>query len=236
MGGVELLISGYEGILKAYYPDELLSFARESAALRAHCGNLKSAFAVEYFDNPPPVSPIEIFDRSVRKIKSSISKKIEVVDQLLIAHKTQAIERRKVAFVAKGFQDDEERINTCFQEILDSLGIPYRTGEPYGRGSIPDKIEQRIRASDVLIAIVQKRYIKENTQKGAGPAWITREMTYAQNLGRPLIIIAQEGVDLAGFAMEKEIIFFEKNQPESLQRATKKFLEALVAHGLIKQG
>lgn len=234
-GGVELFISAYEGTLRAHYPDELLSFAQESAALRAHCENLKSAFAVEYFDNPLPVSPIEIFDRSVRKIKSSVSKKIELIDQLLKVQKLQAIERKKVAFIAKGFEEDEEIINNHFEGILDSLRIPYSTGEPYGCGSIPDKIRQRIKASDVLIAIAQKRYIKGDAQRGAAPAWIIREMTYAQNLGRPLIIVAEE-VDLAGFAMEKEIIFFEKNQPKSLQRATKKFLEALVVHGLTKQG
>lgn len=119
---------------------------------------------------------------------------------------------------------------------MDSLGIPYITGEPYGSGSIPDKIKQRIEASDVLIAIAQKRYFKEDAQRGASPAWIIREITCAQNLGRSLIIIAEQGVDLAGFSMEKDIIFFEKNQPESLQRAIRKFLQVLGAHGLVKQG
>ncbi len=60
-------------------------------------------------------------------------------------------------------------------------------------------------------------------------------MTLASTIGKPLIIIAEEGVDLAGFPMEREIIYFNKTRPESFQRATMKFLQALREHDLIKR-
>jgi hypothetical protein len=46
--------------------------------------------------------------------------------------------------------------------------------------------------------------------------------------------LIEKGVgDIAGLRMEKEIIYFEKGNEESMQIATLKFLEALREHSLV---
>jgi len=227
-------ISGYEVILRIHYPQQLQAFAESSALLSAQAKNLDTVFNTDYLDNPPLHSPIKYFEESLKKIQTSIKRKAEVIDGLLSKQETSdAKGPQKVPFISKGFADKERGTNEYFEKLLDSLGITFTTGEPYSTSSIPDKIRAMIQGSNLLIAIVQRRY-GDRTQ-GVGSSWIIREMTYASTIGKPLIIIAQEGVDLAGFPMEEEIIYFNKIKSESLEQATMKFLEALCEHGLIKR-
>ncbi len=163
---ISQFISGYEVILKKHYPNELLDFAENSASLSAQAKNLGTVFNTDYLDNPSSRSPIKHFEGSLNKIHTCIKAKIGIIDRLLRDQEVGDTERpQKVPFIAKGFADEERTINEYFEKLLDSLGITFTTGEPYSTGSIPEKIRMMIQGSNLLIAIVQRRY--GNTIQGA---------------------------------------------------------------------
>ena len=64
--------------------------------------------------------------------------------------------------------------------------------------------------------------------------WLVKELGIATGAGKHVIALVEKGVgDIAGLKYEKEVIYFERNNAEEIQKATIKFLEALREHGLI---
>ncbi len=223
-------LSEYEYTLKTWYTDELQSFSQKSNQLQLDCKNLETVFDVDYIQTPPSASPIDKFDGSIKRLKKEITEKLSWLNQSLKNEKVGELQKRKGVFVAKGFEPYEELVNKYFEGLLTSLKVPFETGERYEDAAIPDKVKKRIDRNDVLIAIVQCRYRSSSGQEGAGPAWLIRELTYADQQKKEIILVSEKGVDLAGYPMEKDIVYFEKTKSNEV---TMKFLEALQEHKLV---
>jgi len=138
-----------------------------------------------------------------------------------------------VPFISMSFDESDQEINQYVTGILKSLQIDFKTGERYSKESIPQKVQSRIRSSDLFIII----FIKRDKIEGGGyttPSWLLKELGIAQGARKDIIAWVEKGIkDIAGLNYEKEVIYFERDNAKEMERATIKFLEALKEHKLI---
>jgi len=138
-----------------------------------------------------------------------------------------------VPFVSMSFDEKDQDINQYVMGILKALQIDFETGERYSKDSIPQKVQSRIRSSDLFIIIFVKR---DKIESGGytTPSWLLKELGIAQGARKDVIAWVEEGIkDIAGLNYEKEVIYFERNNVKKIMKATIKFLEALKEHKLI---
>jgi len=138
-----------------------------------------------------------------------------------------------VPFVSMSFDEKDQDINQYVMGILKALQIDFETGERYSKDSIPQKVQSRIRSSDLFIIIFVKR---DKIESGGytTPSWLLKELGIAQGSRKDIIAWVEEGIkDIAGLNYEKEVIYFERNNVKKIMNATIKFLEALKEHKLI---
>ena len=138
-----------------------------------------------------------------------------------------------VSFVSMSFDKNDNDINEYVTGILDALQIDFETGERYSKDSIPEKVRSRIRSSDLFISI----FVKRDELKGGGyttPPWLHKELSIAQEAQKDVIAWVERDIkDMAGLDYEKEVIYFERDDANEIEKATIKFLEALKEHKLI---
>lgn len=184
---------------------------------------------------------VEDFYSDVRKYivrLESIFEYLELIPELsALAQPTDEVEIAPkptvVPFVSMSFDEADKEINDYVTGILDALQIDFETGERYSRESIPQKVQSRIRSSDLFIVILVKRAKIEDGGYTA-PPWLYKELGLAQGAQRDVIAWVERGIeDLAGLDYEKEVIYFERDSVKEMKKATIKFLEALKEHNLV---
>lgn len=137
-------------------------------------------------------------------------------------------------FVSKSFDIGDRPINSYFERVMMAAGIDLVTAEDYTGESIPQRVERILSGCDFLVGIYVIRYEDSTKQKVVTSQWIMRETFTAHGQGKDFIALVEEGVnDTAGLQMDKELIFFRRDDLISMQEATIKFLQALRWHGLI---
>ena len=152
--------------------------------------------------------------------------------EMLSAAKTES-RFEILPFVSMSFDDADKDHNEYVTGILKALRINFETGERYSKKSIPEKVQNRIRYSDLFIAIFVKR---DKIERGGytTPSWLLKELGIAQGAKKDVIVWVERGIkDIAGLNYEKEVIYFDRQDVKGMQRATIKFLEALREHGLV---
>ena len=143
------------------------------------------------------------------------------------------INNKLIPFLSMSFDDNDTELNEYFKNILISLKIEFTTGERYSVRSIPEKVIKRIEDADVLIIVLVKR---EELKAGgySTTGWLLKELGIALGSKKGLIALVENGIkDLGGLNMEKEIIYFSRDNLVEMQKATIKFLEALKENKLI---
>jgi len=119
-----------------------------------------------------------------------------------------------VPFVSMRIDETDGDINHYVTGILEALQIGFETGERYSKDSISQKVQSRIRSSDIFIIT----FVKRDKIEGGGyatPSWLHKELGIAQG--------AQKDV----------IAWVERDNANEIEKATIKFLEALKEHKLI---
>ena len=138
-----------------------------------------------------------------------------------------------IPFVSMSFDESDQDINQYVTGILKALQIDFETGERYSKNSIPQKVQSRIRSSDLFIII----FVKRDKIKGGGytaPSWLHKELGIAQGAQKDVIAWVERDIkDIAGLNYEKEVVYFKRNNANEIEKATIKFLEALKAHKLV---
>ena len=138
-----------------------------------------------------------------------------------------------VPFISMSFDELDQEVNQYVTGILKALQINFETGERYSKDSIPQKVQSRIRSSDLFIII----FVKRDKIEGGGyttPSWLLKELGIAQGARKDVIAWVEKGIkDIAGLNYEKEVIYFDRNNVKEVEKATTKFLEALKEHKLI---
>jgi len=140
-----------------------------------------------------------------------------------------------VPFVSMSFDEADKDLNEYVTGVLNALQINFVTGEPYSKKSIPEKVKSRILGSDLIISIFVKRAKKEGGGYTA-PSWLLKELGIAQGASKDIIAWVEQDIDpkeLAGLNLEKEIIYFVRDDVKEMEKATIKFMEALKVHKLV---
>jgi hypothetical protein len=138
-----------------------------------------------------------------------------------------------VPFISMSFDESDQDINQHVTGVLKALQIDFETGESYSKDSIPQKVQSRIRSSDLFIIV----FVKRDKIEGGGyttPSWLLKELGIAQGARKDVIAWVEKGIkDIAGLNYEKEVIYFDRNNLKEIEKAAIKFLEALKEHKLI---
>lgn len=85
---------------------------------------------------------------------------------------------KKSVFLAHRFDDHGMETSSTLAEFLRRLGFDLKEGTGYEGRDIPDKVSERIRSQDILIALVTK----------GDPSWILTEVAYAKALGKFIVV------------------------------------------------
>ena len=180
------------------------------------------------------------YDEELHDYKDHVNKCITQLElyreKIQIEELETATKSTIVPFVSISFDDETDRdINQYVMGILKALQIDFETGERYSKDSIPQKVQSRIRSSDLLIIIFVKR---DKIESGGytTPSWLLKELGIAQGARKDVIAWVEKGIkdeDIAGLNYEKEVIYFERDNVKEIEKATIKFLEALKEHKLI---
>jgi len=177
---------------------------------------------------------------SVKEYREHIAKCIgslkayrERIKNFGVSKAKENLKKSKVPFVSISLREEDKNANVYFTSILDSLQVKYMTGEPYSEKNIPEKVESLIRECDVLISIFVGRG-KLKKDQYTPPSWLIREVVYAKSIGKGIILLVEEGVkDIASLNYEKEIIYFQRDDPKKMKNAADRFLQALKVHKVI---
>lgn len=138
-------------------------------------------------------------------------------------------------FVSKSFNHKDRDINLYFEQIMKSVGIEIATAEDYTGETIPDRVERILHSCDFLVGIYVIRYEDSSNKKIVTSQWLMRETFTAHGQGKEFIALVEEGVtDIGGMDIDKELIYFKRDDIIMLQEATIKFLQALTWHGIIR--
>lgn len=70
---------------------------------------------------------------------------------------------------------------------------------------IGEKIRSAIQASDAVFGIW--------TKGGSQAQWVNQELGFAEALGKPIVLLVEQGVRVKGFAQNREYISFDRNNP-----------------------
>jgi hypothetical protein len=136
-------------------------------------------------------------------------------------------------FISMSFNDEDKDINEYFTGILDALQIKYKDAKRYSKKEIPVKVKEIIEECDLVIAIFVKKY-ETTTGKSIPSEWLTKEYGYSWGKEMDMIALVEEGMgDIAGLLGEREIIQFNRDDLQKMQKATIKFLEALEEHHFV---
>ena len=119
-------------------------------------------------------------------------------------------------FISHSSSDYE--VITKVKETLEVQGFyVYLAEEDVRAGTyLPAKIEEAIRRCDVVLAIL--------TSKASKSAWVQQELGYAKAIGKLIIPLVEEEVNVTGFLTGVEYIRFD---PRNLEPALQKIKEYL---------
>lgn len=137
-------------------------------------------------------------------------------------------------FISKSFDYLDREINSYFERILTAIGIEITTAENFTGETIPERVERILTDCDFLVGVYVIRYEDTSREKIVTSQWLMRETFTAHGQGKQFIALVEDGVtDIAGLEIDRELIFFQRNNAISMQEATVKFLQALKWFGLI---
>jgi hypothetical protein len=137
-------------------------------------------------------------------------------------------------FISKSFAYRDREINSYFERILTALNIEIVTAENFTTETIPERVERLLASCDFLIGIYVIRYEDISTEKVVTSQWLMRETFTAHGQRKQFIALVEDGVtDIAGLEIDRELIFFKRENTIFMQEATIKFLQALKCYGLI---
>ncbi len=118
--------------------------------------------------------------------------------------------------------------------ISSTEGIEIATAEDYTDEPIPVRVERILSECDFLVGVYVIRYEDMKKDRVVTSQWLMRETFTAHGQGKKFIALVEDGVsDTGGMNIDKELIFFRRDDLVSIQEATVKLLQALRWHGLL---
>lgn len=115
------------------------------------------------------------------------------------------------AFVSCSVHPEDESIINRFLDVLKDCNI-----EPFVLGLKPEvellreQIRSQIERTDCTIAIMTRRDKIEGRDAWKAPDWVRDESIIAKELGKPLAIFVEEGVEVGGILSENMYVKFSR--------------------------
>lgn len=137
--------------------------------------------------------------------------------------------------MSKSFEIADRQVNSYFERLMLAAGVEIATAEEYTDEPIPMRVERVLSECDFLVGIYVIRYEDVERKKVVTSQWLMRETFTAHGQGKKFIALVEDGVnDTAGLNLDKELIYFRRDDLGSMQEATIKFVQALHWHKLVR--
>ena len=107
---------------------------------------------------------------------------------------------RRTVFIAYSFDDVGRSYAFQLTNFFSLIGFEVATGEGYSPERVSNKIRRRLMAQEIVVAIMSQHN---------DMTWLIQEITGAEFIGKPLILLAEEGVEFkSGILGDLEYIRF----------------------------
>lgn len=130
-----------------------------------------------------------------------------------IAKNEACIIMPKSVFLSYSFRQEDKELVEGLEKLLESAGYIVITGEKNRMGSISKKIMNQIKEAENFLVVMTRRDKKDNG-KYTTSSWILEEKGAAIALGKPCLMLIEEGVDereIGGLQGDDEWIPFTRN-------------------------
>lgn len=102
------------------------------------------------------------------------------------------------AFLSCSFSKEDRPIVELFTKLLSALQITPEIHLSRDVGPLTEEIQERIKATDCVVAIATKRDRLEGGAEWTFPDWVHDELAMARSFGKPIALFLESGVRLGG--------------------------------------
>ena len=115
-------------------------------------------------------------------------------------------------FLGFSFRNEDKDIVEQVGQLITSHLVYVETGERLGGEQLTPTVQQRIKDSDALVAVLTRREARQDG-KWTTHQWVLDEMGYARANGKKAITLVEQGVDIGGMYQSHELIPLDKANP-----------------------
>lgn len=115
-------------------------------------------------------------------------------------------------FLGFSFRDEDKDLVEQIGQLITSHLVHVETGERLGGEQLTPTVQDRIKNSDALVAVLTRRDSKQD-RKWTTHQWVLDEMGYARANGKKAIALVEQGVDIGGMYQSHEVIPLDKANP-----------------------
>jgi hypothetical protein len=118
----------------------------------------------------------------------------------------------RTGFVGHSFAEVDAEVVSFFKALLGEMSVKCISGEAAEAKSVSEKVKERIKQAELFVGIFTRREkIEGKDQWNTGP-WVIEEKTYAESLGKKLILLKETGIShIGGMQGDYEYIEFDRD-------------------------
>jgi hypothetical protein len=134
------------------------------------------------------------------------------------------------AFLSCSFSKEDRSVVEIFRRLLSALEMTPDIHAGVDVGPLAPEIQERIKASDCVVAIATRRDRLQEADHWTFSDWVHDEITTARSFGKPVAIFLEDGVQLGGSLKDVRHLRFNRHEIlEGVDRVVN-FLFNLRAH------
>jgi hypothetical protein len=122
------------------------------------------------------------------------------------------------AFLSCSLAAEDREVVDLIKKLLAALHITPEIQVWQDVGRLTPEIEDRIKATDCVVAIATKRYPIENSDEFTFSDWVHDEITMARSFGKPVVLFLEKGVRIGGSLAEVRRHVFLEGRPAGRRR------------------
>jgi len=108
------------------------------------------------------------------------------------------------AFLSCSIDEADKDVTEFFKKMISSFDMDPLVYDYSEIGGLTDKIKEKIKKSDCVIALITRRDKIEGSNQWSGPAWVQHEITLGHAFNKPVAVFVEDGVVIEGLIEREE--------------------------------
>ena len=115
-------------------------------------------------------------------------------------------------FLSCSIDEADKDVVDFFKKMISSFEMDPLVYDYSEIGGLTDKIKEKIKKSDCVIALITRRDKIEGSNQWSGPAWVQHEITLGHAFNKPVAVFVEDGVVIEGLIeREERRVTFKRN-------------------------